>query len=121
MLGVELFDLSADFDPKSDPVVRMAMRLLRDRLQQYYSNEGATDSNVISLEPGSYVPRFGRRNDREQPRVPIAVLLLATSTGDAGDAESAGLVGKRFSLDWPRTPLFVWSRTNGRRLSESWT
>lgn len=33
VLGVELFDLSTDFDPKSDPVVRMAMRRLRDRLQ----------------------------------------------------------------------------------------
>ncbi len=92
VLGVELFDLSADFDPKSDPVVRMAMRRLRDRLQQYYTNEGATDSIVISLEPGSYVPRFGPRNDCEQQRIPIAVLPLQSSREDAGDAECAGLV-----------------------------
>ena len=89
VLGVEVFDLSTDFDPKSDPVVRMAMRRLRDRLQQYYSNEGAADSVVISLEPGSYVPRFGSRSNHEQQRVPIAMLLLESSTGDA---ESAGLV-----------------------------
>lgn len=92
VIGIELFDLSTDFDPKSDPVVRMAMRRLRDRLQQYYSNEGAADSIVISLEPGSYIPRFGPRNNHKQLRVPIAVLPLESSTGDAGDAESAGLV-----------------------------
>ena len=92
VLGVELFNLSTDFDPKSDPVVRMAMRRLRDRLQQYYNNEGAADSIVISLAPGSYVPRFGSRNNHEQQRVPIAVLPLESSTRDAGDAESAGLV-----------------------------
>ncbi|HLH01930.1 MAG TPA: hypothetical protein VKX25_04110 [Bryobacteraceae bacterium] len=92
VLGVDLFGLSADFDPKSDPVVRMAMRRLRDRLRQYYSNEGAADFIVISLEPGSYVPRFGPRSSLEQPRVPIAVLPLESSTAKSEDVEAAGLV-----------------------------
>lgn len=92
VIGVDLFGLSTDFDPKSDPVVRMAMRRLRDRLRQYYSNEGAADFTVISLEPGSYVPRFGPRSSYEQPRVPIAVLPLESSTGEREDVESAGLV-----------------------------
>lgn len=92
VIGIELFDLSTNFDPKSDPVVRMAMRRLRDRLQQYYSNEGAADSTVISLEPGSYVPRFGPRNNHEQQRVSIAVLPLESLPEESEGTESGGLV-----------------------------
>lgn len=47
---------------------------------------------MITLEPGSYVPRFGPRSNVEQQRVSIAVLPLESSTEGAGDAESAGLV-----------------------------
>lgn len=58
VIGVDIFDLPADFDPKQDPIVRMGMRRLRSRLQQYYRQDGIKDPVVISLEPGCYVPRF---------------------------------------------------------------
>src|SRR3954447_26011331 len=49
VIGVEVFDLATDFDPKRDPVVRMGMRRLRNRLRQYYGSEGAADPLVITL------------------------------------------------------------------------
>ena len=58
VIGVEFFGLPSDFDPKRDPVVRMAMRRLRDRLQRYYFGDGAADQIVIALKPGSYTPQF---------------------------------------------------------------
>ncbi len=114
VIGVELFDLSTDFDPKSDPIVRMAMRRLRDRLQQYYSNEGATDSLVISLEPGSYVPRFKPKSNDEPQRVPIAVLPLESSPENAGDAESGGLVREALLTRLARNTSF-------RLVANEWT
>lgn len=74
VIGVDVFDLPADFDPKIDPVVRMGMRRLRSRLQQYYENDGTRDPIVICLEPGHYAPRFRQRGTQEPQRVSITVL-----------------------------------------------
>jgi len=65
LLGIEVFDRGQDFDPKADPIVRIDARRLRARLTQYYADEGATDSVLIVLEPGSYVPSFRRREEQE--------------------------------------------------------
>jgi tetratricopeptide (TPR) repeat protein len=62
VLGLEVFDRRPDFDPKTDPIVRVDARRLRSRLAEYYQGLGAADPVVIELEPGSYVPRF-RRSD----------------------------------------------------------
>jgi adenylate cyclase len=63
VLGVEVFDRGTDFDPRTDPIVRIDARRLRARLAQYYSDEGASDPVIITLETGSYVPLFRRRNN----------------------------------------------------------
>src|SRR5438552_751804 len=52
LLGMNVFDRGADFDPRADPIVRIDARRLRTRLEQYYSHEGAGDPLVIVLEPG---------------------------------------------------------------------
>ena len=56
VLARELYGKGADFDGGSDPVVRVDARRLRDKLREFY--EGRTDSVVISLPKGSYVPVF---------------------------------------------------------------
>jgi tetratricopeptide (TPR) repeat protein len=63
VLGMEIFARGPDFDPKSDPIVRMDARRLRARLTRYYATEGAGDQLTIILEPGSYVPQFRPRDD----------------------------------------------------------
>jgi tetratricopeptide (TPR) repeat protein len=63
VLGMEVFARGPDFNPKSDPIVRMDARRLRARLTRYYATEGAGDQLTIVLEPGSYVPHFRPRDD----------------------------------------------------------
>jgi TolB-like protein len=84
VIGVEFFGLSSDFDPKHDPVVRMAMRRLRDRLQRYYFGDGAADRIVICLRPGSYAPQFLPRHDDAQQRIRLAVLPFEYTPKRAG-------------------------------------
>ncbi len=90
-IGIDVFHLPADFDPKRDPVVRMAMRRLRDRLQKYYTYEGATDPILLSLEPGSYVPRFLPHRSAREERVPIAVLPFGSLEEGTGH-ENCGVL-----------------------------
>lgn len=71
VLGMEVFGRGRDFDPRSDPIVRIDARRLRARLAEYYESEGAGDPIVIEFEPGSYVPRFrGNTNATERDTAP---------------------------------------------------
>jgi adenylate cyclase len=60
-IGIELYRRDPSYDPKLDGIVRTHARRLRERLNEYYSSEGAQDPVQISLPRGGYVPVFGRR------------------------------------------------------------
>jgi adenylate cyclase len=59
-LGVEVFGRESSFDPRLDPVVRMAARRLRSKLQDYYETEGVQDPVWIAVPKGSYAAAFSR-------------------------------------------------------------
>ena len=58
VIGVQVFDKSASFDPRADPIVRVQARRLRTRLARYYREEGADDTVVVDLPKGGYAPIF---------------------------------------------------------------
>jgi serine/threonine-protein kinase len=62
LLGMQVFDRGPDFDPRTDPIVRIDARRLRARLAQYYADEGAANPFRIVIDPGSYVPSFRKRD-----------------------------------------------------------
>jgi tetratricopeptide (TPR) repeat protein len=70
VLGIEVFDRGQDFDPRSDPIVRIDARRLRARLAEYYESEGVAAPIVIEFELGSYVPRFRRAGQNTEPLKP---------------------------------------------------
>ncbi len=85
LLGQEVFDRGSRFDPKADPIVRIDARRLRQRLAQYYEGPGAADAVRISVDPGSYVPRFtGPAPAKERT---IAVLPFRTSAANESLAQ----------------------------------
>jgi TolB-like protein len=61
VLGVEVFDRPASWDPRLDPVVRQEAGRLRKRLGRYYENGGALSEIRIELPVGAYVPLFRKR------------------------------------------------------------
>jgi tetratricopeptide (TPR) repeat protein len=60
-IGTEALGRSRDFDPQTDPIVRVEAGRLRRTLYSYYANGGADDPIVIALPIGSYVPTFTQR------------------------------------------------------------
>src|SRR5215468_775038 len=70
VIAVEALGRSPSFDSKSDAIVRVEARRLRDRLDSYYRREGAEDPIVISLPKGGYVPEFSERSRWLLPRRP---------------------------------------------------
>src|SRR5438067_9756074 len=58
LIGTEVFDRGASYDPRVDPIVRVEARRLRSKLRSYYESDGASDELVIELPKGAYAPRF---------------------------------------------------------------
>jgi TolB-like protein len=60
-IGLEVCGRSEDFDPQTDPIVRVEAGRLRKRLERYYLAEGVDDPVLIEMPKGGYVPRFSYR------------------------------------------------------------
>ncbi len=78
VLGTEVFDRNASYDPRLDPVVRVEARRLRSKLGSYYDGEGKNHDLVIEFPKGSYVPRFSRRSEQAEPAAPVSEPAHAT-------------------------------------------
>src|ERR1700728_1789385 len=61
VIGTEVFDRGADYDPRLDPIVRVEARRLRAKLLAYYEGEGKDDRRVIEFPKGPYQPVFHTR------------------------------------------------------------
>jgi TolB-like protein/Flp pilus assembly protein TadD len=74
VVGVQVFDKEASFDPRNDPIVRVQARRLRTRLAAYYAEEGQNDEILIELPKGGYAAVFKRRETAVARRqVPAAL------------------------------------------------
>jgi serine/threonine-protein kinase len=82
LIGVEVFDRKATYDPRVDPIVRVEARRLRSKLKAYYESDGRADAVTIQFVAGSYAPQIQRRAEAPPARVAsgcntIAVLPFA--------------------------------------------
>ncbi|MFX0546369.1 tetratricopeptide repeat protein [Roseovarius sp. S1116L3] len=104
-IGIDVFDRPKDFDPQTDTIVRVQARALRQKLEQFYVQDGQDDPIHIAIEKGSYEPSFflswdGKRPTAVRPgalgtsldKPSIAVLPFDNySPGGADDFISHGL------------------------------
>ncbi len=103
-IAVEAFGRSPDFDPQSDPIVRVEAGRLRRALAQYYAGEGTADPLRITIPVGAYVPAFERVE-----RMAAEVEEPARSVLDPSSAPS----GLRHPMPADERPL-------ERRLAKRW-
>lgn len=57
-IGVEAFGRKQDFDPKTDPIVRVQIHRLKQKLREYYEVEGSHDPVFVEIPKGHYLPHF---------------------------------------------------------------
>jgi TolB-like protein/Tfp pilus assembly protein PilF len=67
LIGVEVFDRPASFDPRQDPIVRVEARRLRSKLDDYYNGPGRADELLVEFSKGTYAPRFVWRHAAPEP------------------------------------------------------
>ena len=60
-IAVEALDFPDDFDSDTNPAVRIMAGRVRERLENYYENEGVNDTLVITMVKGQYSIIFEER------------------------------------------------------------
>src|ERR1700723_4614023 len=60
-IGATVFGRSRDYDPSVDGIVRSHASRLRQRLEQYFSEEGSHETIVLTIPKGGYTPLFEER------------------------------------------------------------
>ena len=80
VIGVHVFGKEPQFDPRTDPIVRVQARRLRARLVRYYRDEGNADDVTIELPKGGYSPVFKRRDDAVPQKRSLTAALTSRNT-----------------------------------------
>jgi len=62
LIGCGVFGRKADYNPGEDNIVRVEIRQLRKRLDDYFATEGKDEPLVIQIPKGAYVPLFEARD-----------------------------------------------------------
>jgi hypothetical protein len=60
-IGCKVLGRRADFNPNEDNIVRVQVRHLRRKLEEYFTSEGAEEPIILSIPKGAYLPHFEPR------------------------------------------------------------
>lgn len=80
-IATSVFGRRDDFDPTTDPIVRMQAGRVRRALEHYYLTAGSDDPLLIELPKGGYTPRF-RRAVSPHSRPTLLVEPFSNATAD---------------------------------------
>jgi hypothetical protein len=61
-IGCEVLGRRPDYDPAQDNIVRVRATELRSRLRKYFEESGSSESIILTIPRGSYVPVFQLRD-----------------------------------------------------------
>jgi TolB-like protein len=103
VIGVEVFDRDASYDPRLDSIVRVEAARLRSKLAEYYAGEGRNDAVVLSLPKGGYAPiaAFDTR--------PSALNGAPATNGAATNGAAAPRAARLAGTQAPRSAPWTWA------------
>jgi hypothetical protein len=77
-IGIQVFQRSPGFNSSEDSIVRSHARLLRLKLSAYFSAEGASESLIIKIPKGHYLPVFlpSERPGEDSTKSEVAPIII---------------------------------------------
>lgn len=86
-IGLEVLKRPASsFDPAEDPTVRVQIRRLREKLKEYYSNDGMDAIVRFEIPVGTHVPVIYRQPENAISLLPTLMLAPLQIMASAGDS-----------------------------------
>lgn len=66
-IGCAVYDRPGDYDPRTDPIVRVEASRLRGRLREYYATDGLAEPIRFDLPKGSYAATISAAPEGKAP------------------------------------------------------
>ena len=66
-IGSQVLGRRPDYDTQADNIVRVQMRHLRHKLEEYFAGEGSQERLVLTIPKGGRIPEFTQRAEVEVP------------------------------------------------------
>jgi hypothetical protein len=98
-IGSRVLGRRPDYDPQSDNIVRVQIRRLRQKLEEYFVADGLHEPMVIAIPKGSHVLRFERRPEQDRGAPPRRFPRRVRPAGSA----------RRPRFSWWRQSPFSWA------------
>lgn len=110
MVGEAVFGRPAEYNPGEDNIVRVTIRHLRDRLEEYYRTDGLADKYVFQIPKGKYVPILTPRFT-EPVREPALSAPAQEPLAFAASADPPGVASATRTALFPRwfSGAFPWA------------
>lgn len=102
-IGREVFGRAPDYDPSIDGIVRSHASRLRQRLEQYFNEEGRDEKLHVSIPKGGYVPVFTERTPLLEEQTEPELETQATTLSVEPWQSIAPAVDRK-----PRGTLAIW-------------
>ncbi len=74
LIGIEIYERGSQFNPQTDPIVRVQAHQIRRLLEKYYETDGKGSQVRLDLPPGHYVPGFRSVHEAEAAVIPVPSL-----------------------------------------------
>ncbi len=97
-IAMDVFARGHDYDPSIDATVRVEAGRLRNRLREYYNEEGSADPVLIELPKGGYSPAFTLRNARVAAAKDLPPTLDEAQPGEPAPQQRAPLPWSRWAI-----------------------
>ena len=82
-VGLAVFDRDADFDTRTDPIVRVEAGRLRDKIREYYDTVGKDDPIWLGLRERGYRPLVRERQSQSATEAPLPAHVKTVETSAA--------------------------------------
>lgn len=80
-IGCNVLGRRTDFSPNEDNIVRVQIRHLRKKLEDYFNTEGADEPIILTIPKGGYLPHF---YPRPEPAQELVIPPAAASPQNTG-------------------------------------
>jgi hypothetical protein len=99
-IGCGVFGRKPEYNPGEDNIVRVEIRQLRKRLDEYFATEGKDEPLVIAVPKGAYVPAFEPRAATPAELPALAAPVEAPAAAEEPAPVSTTAIARRAWLLW---------------------
>ena len=85
-IGCNVLGRGRAFNPNDDNIVRVQVRHLRQKLEEYFNSDGADEPLVLTIPKGGYIPRIEPRNSGLTPAATKPISEPASAPTPAAEA-----------------------------------